>query len=1196
MTTDDFLSFLRSLTSCFSIKKRLTIILLILAISEAFSQSVDPLTGTVRFSVPLGQLQAVDISVPISIGYHGDALRVDDGQGSCGLNWSLSIGGSITRQVRGLPDEMNEATRKGWLYNNNALAVQNFIPGGDDDLASNCTDEVADWNFLDSRGFIYDTEPDLYFYNAPGISGQFVYDATGTPRLLTHDDVLIAGSGGSISITTNNGVLYTFSITETVTRRSEIKAGGPNLNANYYYFQSEATFISRWHLASIQSLTTGTIANFNYQDLDEVVSKNYQTQILPEYSNQADTLYELKDTYIPKRIWMASIKSFQAIITWENNMVKKVTLQEITGTDKKETEFEYESKSQTTYASTSYPIYKSFLKSLRIVNECNPVASFEFHYKNISWGNNELVSVPWQTKWGQDWFGFYNGQNDNKNVSTMHFYASENDGRRLRVTAIPSLTATSVLNGQDRTVSLTHQGFGALAKVVYPEGGFTEIEYEPHVYIDLSTNQELLGGGLRVKKIRSNASEIAFGKSIDYNNAYRDLTKEYQYTESDGVGAQSSGRLLAPIKLGYITRSGIVRTQDNYGENPEILYARVKEKIIGQGSRVFEYNIPGTFPETTSGEWKATKSRIARKPQTPCLAEGDVKNGYYTFPFPASTNYTFMRGFLTRSAEYSESGSLLREKTYTPVLLTANPQTIKGIRFEKISDTFYYGQYEILTGRVQVPGQEVAREWSEEPTGQAAQTTVSYSYNSNNMLQTITTTLQDNSISTQRFKYAKDFAITNPPATDTAAVAIKIMNSIFRHGQLIEQVTKLTQPGGTEIITGAQITLFRNFGNNHILPYYSKALPTGAQHTEAFVNASQNLIVDSDYQTVSTFKEYDNNRLLLSGFDDKKNKVAYHYATGLGMTVATLYNAKAQQAVFENFESTNSFGLTPSWTTYFAEGWTGKRSLQLTPGITLSSGTILKGENKYRISCWVKATTTFQISFQARNASTVYQAVILSNTVNNKWVYLEGVMDVTSVTSNFSLDVSANSTIQIDDVVFIPLSARISSQTSSPFTGVTSVSDDRGNSVVRTYDGAGRLLSTFDRERNLVSKVEYLNQKQAGAFVNANFTSISSEGSSTWYVVGIPVLFTAGANCGTGYTYQWKVDGALQAATTSALTYAFSTPDIHTVELKVTDGAGNSAVFSANITLQGENCTTCHPPAGPCGQGCFWNGTACTCQ
>jgi YD repeat-containing protein len=833
-----------------------------------------------------------------------------------------------------------------------------------------------------------------------------------------------------------------------------------------------------------------------------------------------------------------------------------------------------------------------------MVNECAPFASFEFHYQHVTWGYNQLVSVPWKTKWGQDWFGFYNGQNENKNIPTVHFYSNENDGRRLRVTPIPGLSSTSDYTGQDRSVSTTHQGFGALSKIVYPEGGFTEIEYEPHIYFDPSTNEELTGGGLRVRKIKTNGSEIAYGKSITTNNPYRDITKEYEYKESD-AGALSSGRLVAPVKLAYITRTAILRTQDNLGEGPEILYGRVKEKISGQGSRVFEYSLPGVFPETNNSEWKATKSRIARKPQTPCIEEGQVKNGFYTFPFPASTNYHFKRGFMTRMAEYSESGTLVRERTYTPLMLTSNAATIKGIRFEKISDVFYYGQYEILTGRVQVVGQEVMREWSEEPTGQIAQSTTTYSYNSNNMLQTITTTLPDNSITVERFKYAKDFVFTNPPTTDTAAVAIKKLNDIFRHGQLIERVTKITPPGGTETVTGAQITMFRNFGNDHVLPYYIKSLLPGAQHTEAFVNGSQNLIIDSDYQTVRTLKEYDNSRLLLTEFDDKKNKVAYHYATGLAMNVVTIYNAKAQQAVFENFERTNSFGLTPSGTATYTSGWTGKRALQLTSGITLnSSGSALiqKGESKYRVSCWVNAGTATQIFFKAKNGSTVQQTVTLSNPVNNKWIYVEGVMDMAPVSVNFSLEVTSNNTIQIDDIVFIPLSARISSQTFNPFTGVTSVSDDRGNSVVSSYDDAGRLLSTFDRERNLINKMEYLSQKQISPFVNANFTSASAEGSTTWYVVGEPVIFTAGANCGSGYTYQWKVNGTLLPTTTPTLTYAFSTAGVHAVELKVTDGAGNSSAFTANITVQEGNCTTCHPPNGPCGTGCYWSGFECVCQ
>jgi hypothetical protein len=1151
------------------------------------AQSVDPLTGRLQMPIPIGTLQASDISVPVSVAYQGEALRVDEGESACGLNWSFNFGGSVSRYVRGLPDELNTSTRKGWLHNGNATAVQNFIPAGDDDL-STCNDEEVNWDFLNGRGFVQDTEPDLYVYQAPGLAGQFVLDGAGIPRLLVHDDVNISISPASVIITTNQGIRYTFSTTESVTRKSELKNNHQNLEAAYHYYQTETTFIMRWHLTSIQSLNTGTTAAFAYQNLDEVVSRSYQTQILPTSLTLVDTLYVMKDTYIPRRVVMATLKSLKVELDWENNLVKKVSFQEVGHAEKKEVLFEYESKSNPNIY--LYPIHRPFLKSLRMVNDCAPFASFEFSYKDVQWGASNTVSVPWKTKWGQDWFGFFNGQSENRNIPEVRFYSGEINGRRLRVDTLSNATITATLIGQNRSVSIENQGFGALNKVTFPEGGFAEITYEPNVYYDSSANKQLRGGGVRVKKIRTNASEVSLGKSISDFSSYRDITKEYEYKISDAANAISSGSLTAPIQLAYILNTEIIRTQDNQGERPEVLYTRVKEKIAGQGSRVYEYSLPGMFPQTLNGEWKATKSRIARKPPN-CPTAGSVKNGFYAFPFPQSSNYTFKRGFLKRVAEFSETGTLVREKLSTPILLTSNSITIKGIRFEKINNVFYYGQYEVLTGRVQTIAQELAREWTD--TGQMMQSITTYAYSNHNMLRSITNTLPDLSVSVERFRYAKDFVFTNPPTTDTAAVAIKLMNETFRHGKWIERINTITLPAGTPRVMGAEITLFQHIGQNRIVPHYIKAQIPGMPHTESYVHSSQKLGIDSTYRTKRFFKDYDANGLLLTEYDDKRNKVGYHYATNSGALIATVAHARAHQTVVENFEYTNSFGLTPSTTATYTTGRTGKKAIMLN-SIVLSSPLLQKGATKYRISCWAKAASAVQISFRAKNGVTTQQTVVLSNPVNNKWVYLEGIMDMALVSTSFKLEVTANASIELDDIVFAPIAARVSLQTYTPFRGVTSATDDRGNSVVNTFDGAGRPLTAFDRERNLVSRTEYVSQKQIVPFVNANFTSISVQGSSTWYIVGEAVIFTAGDNCGSGYTYQWKVNGVIRGSNSPTLIHTFDTDAKHAVELKVTDALGNFSVFTSNIDVQPGNCVACHPTGGG-GPGCYWDGTSWLC-
>src|SRR5437870_5409254 len=87
------------------------------------------------------------------------------------------------------------------------------------------------------------------------------------------------------------------------------------------------------------------------------------------------------------------------------------------------------------------------------------------------------------------------------------------------------------------------------------------------------------------------------------------------------------------------------------------------------------------------------------------------------------------------------------------------------------------------------------------------------------------------------------------------------------------------------------------------------------------------------------------------------------------------------------------------------------------------------------------------------------------HTTCNLWKYLEGFMDVTAVSSSFTLQLVANNTIQIDDFVAMPKQARVTYSSYLPLTGVTGQTDDRGNSSKTDFDTFGRPVKGYDRQR-----------------------------------------------------------------------------------------------------------------------------------
>jgi len=62
-------------------------------------------TGNMNFSVPIYNIKAGEYSWPVSLQYNYGGLILEEKQSLNGLGWRLQASGSVTREVRGKPDE-----------------------------------------------------------------------------------------------------------------------------------------------------------------------------------------------------------------------------------------------------------------------------------------------------------------------------------------------------------------------------------------------------------------------------------------------------------------------------------------------------------------------------------------------------------------------------------------------------------------------------------------------------------------------------------------------------------------------------------------------------------------------------------------------------------------------------------------------------------------------------------------------------------------------------------------------------------------------------------------------------------------------------------------------------------------------------------------------------------------------------------
>ena len=72
--------------------------------SIPFTQSL----GAAMCSVPLWELKGRELTIPISLEYASNGIKLDEIAGVAGLGWTLNAGGCISRDVVFMPDEFHD--------------------------------------------------------------------------------------------------------------------------------------------------------------------------------------------------------------------------------------------------------------------------------------------------------------------------------------------------------------------------------------------------------------------------------------------------------------------------------------------------------------------------------------------------------------------------------------------------------------------------------------------------------------------------------------------------------------------------------------------------------------------------------------------------------------------------------------------------------------------------------------------------------------------------------------------------------------------------------------------------------------------------------------------------------------------------------------------------------------------------------
>lgn len=242
--------------------------------NAAANVSTSLYTGGLQLSLPIYTLKSKDLQIPISIAYTAsNGVRPTDPNSCVGLNWMLSAGGSISRTVRGLPDE----STYGYIGTNmeGNTAVSDF---NTDNLQIATTFNNVS-NASGGRSLV-DGEPDLFTVTTPYFTVQFTLDQSGNA-------IFDGGSSGFQIVDqlyNNSANADIYGITVIDPQGTQYVFGTQSASrvlTTTSFFGTSMQFVSTWYLEKIVTLNSRDVVNFTYQQSwDESVrttqlNKNY---------------------------------------------------------------------------------------------------------------------------------------------------------------------------------------------------------------------------------------------------------------------------------------------------------------------------------------------------------------------------------------------------------------------------------------------------------------------------------------------------------------------------------------------------------------------------------------------------------------------------------------------------------------------------------------------------------------------------------------------------------------------------------------------------------------------------------------------------------------------------------------------------------------------------------------------------------
>lgn len=549
--------------------------------------NVEYSTGTVNINIPLYEVKAHDIVVPISISYSALGIKVGQEAGAPGMGWELNAGGKIIKQINGRDDEFSNSS-------NSLTSTTNFSLNPDN--VRNDREKLRKVILG-----VYDYAFDAFSYTLPTAGGRFVKDGLTFP----YDPTFKYDGSAGHKITIGDGLVHNFMAGDRIlidkqkryASIDELSTEMRELSPSEIWGRDIYSYVSDYNLYSIISSKFKDTVKFEYDQksfVSGIAGKRRITTLetLPlarnlikkangtwedlngPYYFQGEPVVSQTRTDIVEHYRIKTIIYATGRVRFEysvNDVLGRDVLTAVIVEQKVKSVYKWLKRYEFNYDPDVQ--YGHYLTSIEVQDANGAKAgkwSFNYYGGDTSGSFGKLPVDPTSGSMAQDRWGFYNGKTNNKTLLEnpdslislrdiphypsryKNYPSSSPSSFEYRRNEAKYFYSPNDASASNVAYALRETIFwealkGTIKKITTPTGESVNYEYESNKYqiqgwtqTGPTTYQSYYkvydGGGIRVKSITRNDGIMFSGKTLS--------KKSYKY----GVGSPS---YLSTVESGY---------------------------------------------------------------------------------------------------------------------------------------------------------------------------------------------------------------------------------------------------------------------------------------------------------------------------------------------------------------------------------------------------------------------------------------------------------------------------------------------------------------------------------------------------------------------------------------------------------------------------------------------------------------------